>query len=430
MSKFQRHFQSPINKRLTIAILLASTFFAMFMVAIQLVNTYLESVKNVYSDIDRLVSSRQETLTRLLWDVDLPLLEAEVKSFLMVPVIVSAEVNNQAGVDYHFQKRHVQYNQKKTYPLIFQQTSVGTLTLEISLDSVYSELQGQFFIILLTNGAKTFLMGFIIILLLHHMISKNLLILANQAESLSLDRLKKPLTRYIGSEDPRDELYIVSSAMEKMRLRLRHDLANRLRIERKLRRYQNTLEEMVQERTRKLEAANQQLTALASTDDLTGLYNRRPFKQQVLHSIQQAARNNKQLAVVIMDIDDFKAYNDTYGHLQGDECLKQVAKTLQHQIRRGTDIVARIGGEEFAACFYAVDPDDLPQLCMQLTQAIYDLKIEHKTARAADRVTISLGAYSLIPQLNTLTADLLEKADTALYSAKEQGRNRAVIQFN
>ena len=176
--------------------------------------------------------------------------------------------------------------------------------------------------------------------------------------------------------------------------------------------------------TRKLDAANQELTRLTSLDGLTGLSNRRHFDETMLREWRRAARYKRPLSLVLVDVDHFKQYNDTYGHLAGDECLKTVASALQAVSRRPSDLVARYGGEEFALVLPETDLSGARSVAEGLCDAIRALQLPHAAA-ASGHVTISVGVASLLPGNGTGgPQNLIAEADLALYAAKSGGRDR------
>lgn len=183
-------------------------------------------------------------------------------------------------------------------------------------------------------------------------------------------------------------------------------------------------ETMLAEANETLEAANCILQTLAQQDGLTGLANRRRFDELLQEEFRRARRRAQPLSVLLLDVDHFKAYNDHYGHLAGDECLRQISRTIQSAGRRPGDHVARYGGEEFVVLLPATDQDGALIVAEQIREAVFARRVEHHAS--ADRiVTISIGASSLIP-LNVYDRPdhLVAAADQALYRAKAAGRNR------
>lgn len=172
--------------------------------------------------------------------------------------------------------------------------------------------------------------------------------------------------------------------------------------------------------------AEEALHSLAHKDGLTNLANRRSFDMKLEADLMHAQRKEEEIALLLCDVDHFKLYNDTYGHQAGDECLKKVAKVIEKQALRPTDLAARYGGEEFAIILPNTTPAGAQKVAERLRGAIYDLNLEHESSLTNDRVTISVGAACLIPKSDLLATSFIEKADEALYQAKEGGRNKVM----
>jgi diguanylate cyclase (GGDEF)-like protein len=197
-----------------------------------------------------------------------------------------------------------------------------------------------------------------------------------------------------------------------------------------------TIKELLDHRTRDLEAANAHLARsietlhrLSSTDSLTGTANRRSFDETLDLEWRRAARTGSPIALLMVDIDQFKAFNDEYGHQAGDECLRRVADALREKIHRAGDMVARYGGEEFAVLLNGTDAESAPQFAEQLREAVAALQIPHAMSGVAPVVTISVGVGTTIPERESTEgpAALISAADAALYAAKRTGRNRVVV---
>jgi diguanylate cyclase (GGDEF)-like protein len=166
------------------------------------------------------------------------------------------------------------------------------------------------------------------------------------------------------------------------------------------------------------------IAELAQRDPLTGTKNRRVFDEHLELLWQQAIVNERALAILLIDIDHFKAYNDFYGHQAGDLALRQVAQTIQKLIRRPLDILTRYGGEEFAVILYDVDDQQAREVADRVRTVVGELNIEHRASGPFSRVTISVGVAALRPTADRSPGGALQLADQALYEAKRQGRNR------
>lgn len=193
----------------------------------------------------------------------------------------------------------------------------------------------------------------------------------------------------------------------------------------------NTLEEKVQQRTaelkqsqKELEKANRKLQELSNLDSLTNIPNRRSLDDRFEFVWNKAKQTEEPLTIFMIDVDCFKLYNDTYGHLLGDDILKAVAKTLSTVVKDHDGFLARYGGEEFFVLFENKTEDEAIEITKQLNQAIYDLNIEHQTSTVTDRLTISIG-MTQVKEYDCLDREcVISQADQALYGAKQAGRNK------
>jgi diguanylate cyclase (GGDEF)-like protein len=182
------------------------------------------------------------------------------------------------------------------------------------------------------------------------------------------------------------------------------------------------LETLVGERTRLLKEANSKLEILSNTDWLTSISNRRNFDHILVKEWNRAQRFDGRLALILLDVDHFKHFNDQYGHLAGDDCLNKIARVLTRGARRAADLVARYGGEEFAVLLPNSGEDDAMHVARRILDDIRSLGIPHaKTSHSI--VTVSLGVVSLIPSKRGVPENLVRQADLAMYRAKHAGRN-------
>ncbi len=181
---------------------------------------------------------------------------------------------------------------------------------------------------------------------------------------------------------------------------------------------------LIQRKNHELRKANEKLKTLADNDALTNIANRRYFDQVLDEEWRRARRRSYSIAMLMVDIDYFKAFNDSLGHLEGDHCIQQVATGLEELVRRPGDLVARYGGEEFAIILPALNIGEAEQLAQAVCDAIQGLKIAHPNSSVADEVTVSVGAAAIVPTVGFSKRDLIAMADEALYLAKTQGRNR------
>ncbi|CAN5258625.1 diguanylate cyclase [soil metagenome] len=163
------------------------------------------------------------------------------------------------------------------------------------------------------------------------------------------------------------------------------------------------------------------------SDGLTGIANRRRFDMHLEDEFRRAKRVASPLSIIMIDVDQFKNYNDNYGHQRGDQCLILIAAALSRKLGRPCDLVARYGGEEFVAVLPDTNADGALKLAESMRAEVESLTLEHAYSDVASHVTISLGVVTQVPQPNAVTSDLIGAADTALYRAKNSGRNCVVV---
>jgi diguanylate cyclase (GGDEF)-like protein len=186
-------------------------------------------------------------------------------------------------------------------------------------------------------------------------------------------------------------------------------------------------EERLHESLMELERAKKQLEQLATIDSLTGIPNRRSIDEALHREWLKAMRNSEPLAVIMIDIDHFKNYNDFYGHQAGDECLKQVAHALRASLRRPTDYIGRYGGEEFVVLLTNSDWEKAKKMAEKIFETVRHLNLPHHASPTAEIVTISAGINVAIPIPKLSIETLIHQADEALYQAKHNGRNQFVL---
>jgi diguanylate cyclase (GGDEF)-like protein/PAS domain S-box-containing protein len=172
--------------------------------------------------------------------------------------------------------------------------------------------------------------------------------------------------------------------------------------------------------------AEEQLKFIASMDGLTGIANRRHFDTTLDLEWRRAMRSFSPVSLIMIDIDVYKNYNDSYGHLAGDSCLQKIAHTIRDSLRRAGNFAARFGGEEFTVILPDTNAKEAYVFAESLREKIENLNIEHKDSIVGSNVTVSLGVSSLIPDKNRTRDELISLADKALYKAKQGGRNRVV----
>jgi diguanylate cyclase (GGDEF)-like protein/PAS domain S-box-containing protein len=189
------------------------------------------------------------------------------------------------------------------------------------------------------------------------------------------------------------------------------------------------LERDISERKRSeehLQSAYRAMETLVVVDALTGIANRRRFDDAIATEWRRALRESSKLSLLLIDADHFKRYNDTYGHVRGDSCLKQIAEAALDIVLRPGDLVARYGGEEFAVILPGTDESGAKAVAEDICQAVRNRRLPHE-GNAPGIVTVSIGCATIVPQRGKTAQNLIESADQALYRAKGRGRNRVIV---
>ena len=183
------------------------------------------------------------------------------------------------------------------------------------------------------------------------------------------------------------------------------------------------LKKLYNEKLKEIEKMREEAVLLSYIDDMTGIYNHRFFIQQLTMEVGRQERYPVPLSLLMIDIDYFKHYNDTNGHLAGDQALKTTALLIQRGVRQ-TDVVARYGGEEFSAILLNANKEGAMEIAERVRRNVAETRFPNEKLQPNGDLTVSIGVSTFSPPITTLT-DLLREADNALYRAKRGGRNRA-----
>lgn len=184
---------------------------------------------------------------------------------------------------------------------------------------------------------------------------------------------------------------------------------------------------LIEYQNQRLAEVNERLKTMAEVDALTGIYNRRYLDNALDEEWRRARRRGSELSLLMIDIDFFKRYNDTTGHVSGDQCITRVAQCVKGLFHRPGDVVARYGGEEFAVLLPELSGDEALALARTVCDRVRAMAIPHPASKVASVVTVSVGVGELSPDDGIELRDLVRMADDALYRAKRNGRNRAEL---
>lgn len=405
----------------------------------QMYNEYLREQDRVKQTLAIAETIFSENLTAAIWSFDAEQLNASLEGILKMPKVVGIKIDNMEAPlrwrkpfpirlgEVLDEQERIKHNGilvidqpylqliSHHFQIKKEKLLLGDITFYSSNTVVFDAIKYSFIAIIIAAIIKTIVLWLLFIWAFNVFLGKQLNLFCETMDHADIDN---PKTTFLTLKtDDIEELCHIEQAF--------NDLFKRvLDRKRQLDELNATLEQKVIERTKALELANAQLLELSTIDGLTGLANRRYFDEVLLKECQRANRNSQPLALFMMDVDYFKQYNDHYGHQAGDDCLIQLAKVLQNNKHRISDLAARYGGEEFA--FIASVSDEQSaiglghRICLELT----DKKLTHQLSPFGI-VTISIGV-ALYTAGETPEA-LIKKADRALYSAKQQGRNRIVF---
>ncbi|MCA1325079.1 diguanylate cyclase [Herbaspirillum sp. alder98] len=310
---------------------------------------------------------------------------------------------------------------------------IGSWTVYSSRHVVVQKVAYGFMLILINSIIKTLVLWFIFLYVFHRWLGAPITRLSSFVSQQDLNQLDTQQSITLPGRK-RHELHFLAEAINAMLASLRRHMAQNRALyveleqeKESLRALNKSLELRIVERTRDLAQANEQLRSLSLTDALTGIANRRCFDQALEQEWRRCARNGSPLTVALFDVDWFKHYNDHYGHIAGDDVLRQVASMLQQAVGRAGDTVARYGGEEFALIASDTDAESGLSIVHRMCDAIFALDIPH-TLSNFGRITVSVGVASCVPPLQDGNiSTLLHGADAALYRAKLAGRNQVLI---
>jgi diguanylate cyclase (GGDEF)-like protein/PAS domain S-box-containing protein len=210
--------------------------------------------------------------------------------------------------------------------------------------------------------------------------------------------------------------------IERDLMRMKKELAEKIRERDQYARELSVLKDLYDGKLKEIEQMREEAVLLSFTDDLTGIYNHRFFIQQLTLEVERQKRYPTPLSLLMIDIDYFKHYNDTNGHLAGDQALKAISVLIQRGVRQ-TDIVARYGGEEFSAILINTGKEGAREIAERVRRNVAETDFPDESAQPNGNLTVSIGVSTFSPSVSTLT-DLIREADNALYRAKRTGRNR------
>ncbi|MEO8060510.1 MAG: diguanylate cyclase [Burkholderiales bacterium] len=409
--------------------------FTLLTVAVRIWSAWQNQLTSMTAELALIDQVFQRTLSKSIWEMDRAALQTQIHSAGQIATVgrVSLQIRQANGKTETLEHRkagwapspHVPTLQRVlTYePYPGASETIGALTLDSDERVLRSRLLGEIVGIVVTQVVQSVLLAGLVMWMFNRSVTVHVRHIARHLGALAPKSLAQPL--HLDRPPTRsDELSLLESGVNQLQSSLSEYIDRQHRDERELAAHRDRLAELVQERTTELQAANARLRELSLRDSLTGLANRRHFDEVKDGELRRAQRQGQPMSVLLCDVDHFKRYNDTYGHVMGDQCLRAVAQALQQCFGRAGELAARIGGEEFAVLLPTVDRTSALAAAERVRRAVAALAIPHAASETAAHVTLSVGVAALDDQPITHFDALLDQADQALYRAKSQGRNR------
>ena len=436
---------TSLGDRIVLATLAFCLLFTLVVAGIRTWSAWQNNVARMSGEMALIAQVYQQTVAKSIWELDRDSLQTHLNSMANAASVGQVVVTLQTA--HHapevFRRVRAGWRPSTVAPMLNlpldyelyagSREVVGALALYGDERVLWAQLRSEVAEIVGTQIAQSLLLASLIMLLLNRLVTVHVRRIAQHLGQLTPANLRQLLTL---ARDParQDELSQLVGGVNHLQTTLSDYLEQQQRDEKELLAHRDNLAALVSERTAALEAANSQLEdtntrldSLARTDPLTGLANRRQFDEMKVIEFRRALRTNQLLTLLVCDIDSFKHYNDTYGHACGDQCLRAVAGVLGAGSARAGDLVARIGGEEFALLLPATNAAQATLVATQLLRAVANLQIAHSKSDAGPVVTISIGLAQLDPTCVDKFDTLFDQADKALYRAKSTGRNRVVV---
>ncbi len=429
---------SSLGRRLVLATLLFCLLFTLAMVTLRTWMAWEHNLTEMNSELVLIDQVFQNTLAHAIWEMDRESLDKQLSSVATAAPVGRVVLNilrpgqspeiielnrytvGSSGV------APVLHRQLVAQPYIGANEKVGELTIEGDNHLLWERLWDEARSIVITQVIQSLLLAGLVMTMFNRLVTVHVVQIARHLSGLAPQTLKQHL-KLQRSVHGQDELSLLEFQVNALQDNLHAHLERQHSDELALAASRDQLAELVEARTAELKAANQSLEALSRHDALTGLANRRYFDELKEVEFRRAIRHKTPLAVLMCDVDSFKSYNDTYGHIQGDLCLKQIAETLSSVFGRSGELTARLGGEEFVVVLPNIDAKQAYDAAQRLRESLAERELPHSGSAVSPFVTLSIGVAELDPETMDHFDQLLQRADQALYRAKHQGRDRVVI---
>ncbi|MFF7708956.1 diguanylate cyclase domain-containing protein [Pseudomonas sp. NPDC007930] len=427
--------ERPLAHRLVVATLCFCLLFTLATVGLRTWFAWNSGLANMTTELNLVDQVFQGPLAKAIWELDNDSLNAQLDNVAKAAPVgrVILRIPRPGRNDEVLVRQRDGFTTLGAAPVLLRELSVnpypdahqpvGTLFLEGDPTLLWQRLWRELAFIITTQLIQSVALAGLIMLMFNRLVTVHVRHIARHLDELTPQTLGEPLRLgRLGTRN--DELDLLQNGINQLQSSMSTYLARQHEAEQALERSRDDLAGQVDARTAELKAANARLESLSRHDPLTGLANRRHFDEVKEVEFRRALRSHQPLAVLMCDVDHFKAYNDRYGHGQGDECLKTIARAMQTLFNRTGELCARLGGEEFAIILPAHNAAQARLAAERLRQAVNALQMPHGASSAADWVTISIGTAQLDADTMAGFDHLLQRADQALYRAKADGRDR------
>lgn len=424
-----------LGRRLVLATLGFCLLFTLLTVGVRTWSAWNDTLEEMNAELALIDQVFSSTLSKAIWELDDSALNSQLDSLVQAAPVGRVELQIiRAGrpPEVRAREREARGGARLApslqrplgyEPYAGERETLGTLTLEGNERLLWRRLFDEMTSIVVTQAIQSLLLAGLIMWLFHVTVTVHVRRIARHLAQLSPDTLGRRL-RLGRSPDRHDELSLLEVGVNGLQDKLSSYLARQHQAELDLAAHRDRLAELVAERTAELSEANARLEELSRSDPLTGLANRRAFDELKDVEFRRAARLGQPLTVLMCDVDFFKRYNDTYGHAQGDQCLRVIAETLSGVFARAGEVVARLGGEEFVVLLPGSDAAAARRSAERVQQRLAERALAHSGSPISPHVTLSIGVAAFDAEAIDHFDLLLHRADEALYRAKSQGRNR------
>ncbi|MBD1554182.1 diguanylate cyclase domain-containing protein [Pseudomonas typographi] len=424
----------PLGRRLVLATLSFCLLFSLATVALRSWHAWANGLATMDSELALIDQVFQGPLAKAIWELDHDNLDTQLDSAAQAAPVGRLLLNipRPGRADEVIERRREGFSAVGPAPVLVRELAVapypgarevvGSLTLEGDPALLRRRLWREMVSILLTQLVQSLALAGLIMAMFNRLVTVHVKHIARHLGELGPDNLGQRL-RLARPKRRNDELDLLEGRINALQANMAEYLERHRLAEQALASNRDQLAEQVAQRTAELREANQRLERLARHDPLTGLANRRQFDEIKEQEFRRAIRGGLPLAVLMCDVDFFKRYNDTYGHAHGDDCLRQVAHLLAQHFSGTGEVVARLGGEEFAVLLPGTNVEQARQAAERLRESLAQRRLPHTGSPISPWVTMSIGIAQFDVELASFD-QLLQRADHALYRAKGAGRDR------